>query len=127
MKKALAALCLLLMPSFAFAGDKKAPNPADYPLTAHVVLSRATLPPNVGVQTIEAVIDGKEVVLEGGSFGVLALGDYKARISEGSYSSTKPNAYDTYIKYELLFPDGHTRSYQLIGLGFGGEAAAAKP
>jgi hypothetical protein len=118
MKIALLSLALCLAAVTASAGDKK---PADYPLTAHVLLSRNT----AGGQTqwLDAVIDGRQVELEGQSGGVLALGDYKARILKGSYTETRPNSYDTYLQYEFLFPDGHTRPYFLVGLETTGATA----
>ena len=118
MKSFLLVLCLCLIPSVALAGDKP---PKDYPLTAHVVASHNSVGANI--QLLEAVIDGKQVTLFGNAMGVLALGDYKARVSSGSYTQTTPNAYDLRITYEFLFPDGHSRTYRLTGLGFPGPAS----
>jgi len=108
------AILVLLLPATLLARAKDpVPNPADYTLTAHVTASHGLNQ----LQDLQAVIDGRQVQLQGLSFGTLALGDYKARISKGGYSATKPNAYDLQITYEFLFPDGHTRPYALVGLG----------
>ena len=112
-----AVVFLALLPALALAGDKQPPNPADYPLAVHVVASRALFTNNQSIQQLFAVVDGRQVELEGSSAGVLALGDYKARLI-GSYTPTKPNAYDIRVAYEFLFPDGHTRPYGVTGLGF---------
>jgi hypothetical protein len=125
MKKALLArltLCLLLLPSFAFAGDKKAANPADYPLIVHVVASYnrgVGIAPIVDqLQTIDAVIDGKSVELQTPSRtnGVLALGDYKAKLIHTYIPVKNPGAYDIDQTYQLLFSDGRTRDFVLVGL-----------
>jgi hypothetical protein len=38
--------------------------------------------------------------------GVLALGDYKARIATSVHGPRNPNTYDIYKGYDLLMPDG---------------------
>jgi hypothetical protein len=119
-----AVVLLALLPTLALAGDKQPPSPAEYPLTVHVVASRVLYLNNQSVQQLFAVVDGRQVELEGTSAGVLALGDYKARL-DGSFTPTKPNAYDIKVAYEFLFPDGHTRPYGVVGLGFVCPAATA--
>ena len=115
MRNTLFALTLFLSPVLALAGTRQAPNAADYPLTAHVVVSR-NLPVRSNSQELEAIIDGKQVVLFGNSMGVLALGDYKARIASGSL--VNPISQDVSLTYEFLLPNGHKRTYILVGFGF---------
>jgi hypothetical protein len=114
MKKVLLGL-LLMQATVLMAATK--PNPADYTVTAHVVASHS----GGQIQLIYAMIDGQEVELQGNSLGVLALGDYSARLLKTDHS---PNTYDMYLTYEFLFPDGHTRPYLLIGFGPGDGVAA---
>jgi hypothetical protein len=49
--------------------------------------------------------------------GLLALGDYPARVSAKVKSPVTPNAYDIYQGYDLLMPDGKVRAYTVTRLG----------
>ncbi|MBS1799821.1 MAG: hypothetical protein JSS95_08355 [Acidobacteria bacterium] len=103
-------LCIMLLcTSFAIA----APNPSDYNVNVHVVESKTRYYPNPvrGYQQITVVIDGYKYELEALSEGVLALGDYKAKLTE-----TSKNGYDINRTYTFLLPDGKTRDFNLSGI-----------
>jgi hypothetical protein len=122
MKKVGFVFALLSTTLLWAASDK--PNPADFTVKVHVVSSGSKeICGSAGVscrmfQVLETVIDGQPVQLEGFSEGVLALGDYPARISAAIHSVSKhPNNYDIYRGYDLLMPDGTTRTYTVTRLG----------
>jgi hypothetical protein len=113
MKKIL--LSLLLCTTFAVAST---PDPAAYTITVHVIASTSRGisegQNNYGgneEQRLQVVIDGKKYELQGFSRGVLALGDYKAKLTE-----THRNSYDINQAYQFLMPDGKTRNFTLIGI-----------
>ena len=119
MKKLVLALLLMQTPIVFAAADK--PNPADYTVTVHVV-SSASLLGGSGTNTftyqmIEAVIGNETLQLRGGSEGVLALGDYSARVSASVHGPKDPNTYDVYRGYDFLMPDGKVRTYVVTRLG----------
>lgn len=118
--KKLALVLLLLLPATAFAAHPK-PNPADFTLKVHVISSAALRGWSYGsvdnYQVLEAVIDNQPVQLQGYSLGVLALGDYPARISTKVHGPRNPNTYDIYRGYDLLMPDGTSRTYTVTRLG----------
>jgi len=102
---------LLLCSAIAFAQSS---NPADYTITVHVTASRISRPINQAGQAgqqIQVVIGGKKYELQGLSDGVLALGDYKAKLKE-----IHRNSYDIYKTYEFLMPDGKIRNFNLSGI-----------
>lgn len=114
MKAPLILVAALMATTTVFA--QQPPAPAGFPVTVHVVYSRSLL--TEGVQQIETEIDGQPVELQALSQGVLALGDYPARISTKVRApSHDPNSYDIYKGYDLLLPDGKTRTYTVIGMG----------
>lgn len=119
--KWLSALLLTLVSSAAFA-QKGTPNAVDFPLTIHVLYSRAVPSGQLAgsaystYQEFETVINGQRVELIYPSAGVLALGDYPARAFTHPTTS-HPNSYDVYQGYDLLMPDGKVRSYTVVGLG----------
>lgn len=120
MNKLALALCLLL-PAAAFAASPK-PNPADFTLKVHVISSAARQQWEDGLlwpyQVLETVIDKEPVELQGNSQGVLALADYPARLSRKVHApNSHPNTYDIYRGYDLLMPDGTTRTYTVTRLG----------
>lgn len=97
-------------------------SPADFPITIHVVASHSRVLVYSGlsnyIQYIETVIDNQPVELGCNSEGVLALGDYQARVSTKIHSpSKKPNSYDIYRGYDLLMPDNVIRTCEVTGLG----------
>lgn len=118
MKKLALALLLLFTPA-ALAAEK--PNPADFTITIHVITSASrwqndgTL--NDSLQILETTIDNQPVELTGNSMGVLALGDYKARIAASVHGPRNPNTYDIYKGYDLLMPDGTYRTYGITRIG----------
>jgi hypothetical protein len=105
---------LLLAPTTVFAATTK-PNPADYPVRVHVVGSQGS---GLGTyQHVEAIIDGKQVELQAATRGLLVLGDYQAQPKPGVHPPKDSNGHDIYQAYELLFSDGTTRYYEVVGLG----------
>ena len=116
--KKLALAALLLLPATIFAASTKS-NRADFPLTVLVVSSawRMGYGNTASYQTLETVIDNQSVELQDSTTGVLALGDYPARISPKIHGPKNPNTYDIYRGYDLLMPDGTTRTYTVTGLG----------
>ena len=115
--KKLALALLLLLSTTAFAAADK-PNSADFTAKVHVISSAfVQTGDNLYGQVLETTIDGQPVQLRGISAGVLALGDYPARISPKIHGPKNPNTYDIYRGYDLLMPDGTTRTYTVTGLG----------
>jgi hypothetical protein len=110
------ALLLLLLPALAPFAISQKPDPKDFPIVVHVVFTRAVF--TSPYQQIEAIIDGQRVELIGPSLGMLALGDYPARVTPKVHGPKKnPNSYDIYKGYEFLMPDGKLRTYQLTAMG----------
>jgi hypothetical protein len=109
------ALMFLLLQTTLLLAASAAPNPADFPVKVHVVFSRYVT--STAYQQIEAVIDGQRVELTGLSLGVLALGDYSARISTKVHGPKNPNTYDIYKGYDFLMADGKIRTYQVTAMG----------
>jgi hypothetical protein len=117
MKIALFAI-FLLAPVLALA-DK--PNPADYTIAVHVQSSRFVdqcSSDDKGsmcfmILSLSVLIDGKKVELDDQSPSkeVIVPGDYKARILKEDTS----HSYEYSRTYELLFPDGATRKYNVVG------------
>jgi hypothetical protein len=113
------AIAFLLLQTTFLLGASGKPNPADFPVKVHVVFSRYVLTAGFD-QQIEALIDGERVELMGPGYGVLALGDYPARIAPkplGRGRKITTNTYDIYKAYEFLMPDGKTRTYQVTAMG----------
>ena len=118
MKRSATLLLSLLLSPWLLAQAPPA-NPAAFPLTVHVLYSRAVVgDTGLSGQQLETVIDGQQVELYSVSKGVLALGDYPAVLSTKVRAPTsRPNSYDLYRGYDLLMPDGKTRTYTVSGLG----------
>jgi hypothetical protein len=91
------------------------PNPADFPITVHVVYSRS--PISGGEQRIDVQIDGQTVELTSNASGVLKLGDYPARISPKVNAPKNWSPYDLYKGYDFLMPDGKVRTYYVTAMG----------
>jgi hypothetical protein len=100
---------LLLLPTFAHASD---PKPTDYTITVHVSASHIAFA-GTGVQDLDVVIGAKkyELISDRAVGQLLALGDYKAKLVKDDHKTT----YDSYQVYEFLFPDGKTRSFDVVG------------
>lgn len=124
MKKVGIAILLLIS---ALAWGK--PNPANYTVAVHVQSSQLVTACDDWVtkaicglkQHLQVVIDGKKFELNsnGNSETLLRTGDYKARllVDDQESTDTPPPAYEIRITttYELLFPDGKTRKYRVVG------------
>jgi hypothetical protein len=112
----------LLLPS-ACSAQAKSSNPADFPLTVHVVWSSTQYCayPVVGLvmcQRLSVSIDGKPAeLLSNNASGILALGDYKARSIPMPKTPKKHADYDLFLAYEILLPDGATRQFGVAALG----------
>jgi hypothetical protein len=119
MKKALFAI-LFLIPTMVCA-EKAKPNPSDYTVAVHVQSSRLVLfcgdvTGGSSVcsweQHLSVIIDGKKFEIQPQvAKNLLRVGDYKAKIVKDE----TPNAYEYFRVYELLFPDGQTRQYSVVG------------
>jgi len=115
--KTLAVALLLLQPIAVLASADK-PNPADFPIKIHVISSSSQALNNVSyVQVLETTIDGQPTELTGNGGGVLAPGDYSARLNPDVQGPGDAMSYDVYRGYYLLLPDGKTRKYKVTGLG----------
>lgn len=116
-------LVFVLLTTTALLASTDKPNPADFPVKVNVVSSGSNeICPGSSVcstfQVLETVIDGQPAELQAWSGGLLALGDYPARISAAIHSRSKhPNSYDIYRGYDLLMPDRTTRTYTVTRLG----------
>jgi hypothetical protein len=115
---------LILLSSVTVFGQEAKPNPVDYKINVHVRSSR--LGGNCGVvmnggnncsanQQLSVEIDHKtyDLTSQGlyAHFGLLRTGNYKARLLKED--TRLDNEYTR--TYELLFPDGRTRKYQVTG------------
>lgn len=107
----------LALAAAAHAADTKN-NPADYTLPVHI--SASTYAVNALGEIVTATIDGKHYQLEGPtssarSFmhgnGLINPGDYHAKLSTDEH---KPS-YESLQQFEILFPDGTTRKFSVIG------------
>lgn len=97
---------------------------ADYPVSVHVTTSR--MGKDCGevtkgssgckvTQVLDVVIDGTKYELQAETLlakGVVALGDYKARL----VSDKKKPTNEIMRQYELQFPDRSTRKFEVIGV-----------
>ena len=90
------------------------PKEAQYNVNVHVVASRSVLHSEKSprYQHLNVTIDGKNYELESvlGVWGILAIGDYKARVEDGHHDD-----HDSEKVYEFVFPDGKTREYLVVG------------
>ena len=113
---------LSLTSAFAIGGKKQVPNAGNFPILVHVVYAR--------VNTAYAFVDGQPVeltALSNSGVGLLAAGDYKARILKDFQQIGKPNGFDLFLGYELVLPDNTTRQYKVIGLGAKGGTFPGAP
>jgi hypothetical protein len=79
-------ISLLTLPFIPLA--RATPGPADYPITVHVSSSEW----NANWLQLNVTIDGKKYLLSGPYNGVLAPGDYKAKLVTDTHKTT----YETY-------------------------------
>jgi hypothetical protein len=131
-KRKILAAILLFSSGLCWAAK---PNPSDYAVTVHVQSSQlvSVCYDVFGKNYCEirlhlnVLIDGKKYVLEGkplvenlDSSGVLRIGDYKASLVVayktrlGGDDAPVPDYVDR-RKYEILLPDGKTHEFQLVG------------
>lgn len=102
-----AVLVVFLLCSLPVFAQSKDPG---YDIQAHIVESHI----DSGAQYLTAVINGSKYELKSAntaSKGVVALGDYKAKLIA---QQQKPTHEFTKI-YNLLFPDGSFRAFLVIG------------
>lgn len=102
--KPVALFVLVLISTFLWA----VPNPDEYPINVHVTSSCFVASPgifdgSVTVQKLSVIIDGKkyELTALATKAGLLALGDYKARLIQDEHKT----AYESSQAYEFSFPD----------------------
>ena len=110
-------LVVLLLSAFSFAANK--PNPSDYNVDVHVSASVAQVTNGFGYSFLNVVIAGKnyQLLAERGDVNrkaltILALGDYKAKL----VTDERDTAYQSIQIYELLFPDGKTAKFDVVGV-----------
>lgn len=96
---------------------------ADYSIKVHVTASRigtdcgSVTNGNSGcksVQQISAMVDGVKYEMESETFfpkGIVALGDYEAKLVDDQQKPTREFS----RSYDLMFPDGSTRKFRVIG------------
>ncbi len=119
MKSALFVI-FLMVPALALAVKPK-PNPADYTIVVHVRSAKLV---NTRDTDFEKSICNAElrlvVLINGNKFelqdqrancSVIHVGDYKAKIAKEDTS----HSYSYTRSYEILFPDGSTRTYRVVG------------
>lgn len=118
------AWLLLLLSIFGSSGIAQTKNQAEYTLSVHVVSSQIVQvcgSVNFGssgcylAQQLAVTTNGKRYDLQAthksGGKGVLAIGDYKARVTK----EERPSSWELLRTYELLLPDNTTRSFTLVG------------
>lgn len=125
MKKLALALMLLTLPSLYAA----APDPAAFPMKIHITSSALRTEYNGNFtmthQVIQTVIDGQQVELTANAAGVLALGDYPARVSTGIHAPKGWSDYDIVKGYDFLMPDGKIRTFSITAISESSAPAAA--
>jgi hypothetical protein len=118
--KKLALALVLLQTSFLLAAADK-PNPTDFPMTIHILSSECHTGYGNGLtytyQVVHVVIDGQPLELTANAGGVLALGDYPARVSPSIHSPKSWSAYDIVKGYDFLMPDSKTRTFVITAMG----------
>jgi len=114
---ALVSCLVLACARCAFAADAKG-NAADYPLAVHVSAS-AYAPTSNLYQTLTAAIGNMHYQLLGltcGSklcshaSGLINPGDYHAKLIQDEHKTS----YESLQQFEILFPDGSTRRFDVI-------------
>lgn len=101
------ALAVLLLTLSAWANSN--PNPADYPLTVHVISCHFY--PSGGL-VLETTINGTKYTLWDNWTQLLRPGDYKAKLVKDKHE----NLYQFSAEYELLYPDGKTEHFHVYGI-----------
>ena len=95
-------------------------NPADYPLAVHISASTYATTANTLFEIVTATIDGKHYQLQGPTSsarafsrgnGLIDPGDYHAKLTTDEHKTS----YESAQQFEILFPDGSTRKFGVIG------------
>jgi hypothetical protein len=114
-KKITVAVLPLLLSVYAWGGPRPnmaEPNPADYTITVHVSACHLSFVSLNALQNLDVVINGNKYELQAVSNdGVLALGDYKAKLVQDLHKT----AYESSQTYEFLFSDMKVRKFSVIG------------
>ena len=119
-----AAVFALCLTSSTLYAATPAADPSQFTVKIHVLYSQVILNPDGkfapdSKQQLDASIGTQQVRLlsEDNLTAVLAAGDYLAKgPTQQKHRSSKAN-YDLAQAYELLLPDGQTRTYDVVGLG----------
>lgn len=111
MKNVILSFLVVLVTSHAAA---MAPKKGKYPITVHV--SSSLIHSNyrpLPILQLDVTIDGRKYVLQDTSvsYKLIVLGDYPARLVKDAH----PTAYEYSQTYQLLFPDGKTRDFIVVG------------
>jgi hypothetical protein len=110
---------ILAFATQAHAADAKA-NPADYPLAVHISASTYVSAANALEEIVTATIDGKHYQLQGPTSsarvfthpnGLINPGDYRGKLS----MEERKTSYESLQQFEILFPDGTTRKFGVLG------------
>ena len=108
--------CLTL----AVTNPARAADPADYPLSLHISASTYGSPANPLFELVTATVGGKHYQLQGPTSsakifthgnGLINPGDYRAKLSMDEHKTS----YESLQQFEILFPDGTTRKFTVIG------------
>ena len=108
---------MLAAPSWVLGQSK-----GEYTIPVHVTESHIGLSCTItkgdssckSTQVFTAQIEGKKYQLESETFfskGLVALGDYYAKLADHKEKPTK----EFTRSYDLMFPDGSTRTFNVIG------------
>jgi hypothetical protein len=126
MRKLVLALMLLQTSCLLAATDK--PNPADFPMKIHITSSALRMQYANGLtytyQVLQTFLDGQQVELSASAGGVLALGDYPARVSTSVHAPKGWSSYDLVKGYDFLMPDGKIRTFSVSAISEAGAPAA---
>jgi hypothetical protein len=108
---------LIVVCAHSAAGAEAKNDPSQYPVTVHVSAAASASPSNYAVEILTVTIDGKHYQLAGSGFsgkvccsGLINLGDYHAKLMKDQHKTS----YESLQQYEILFPDGSTRKFDVI-------------
>lgn len=115
-------VALLFVSAMVLASPANAQKTSDYAIKVHVSASHIGYTCGVlngdssckSVQQVTAIIDGAKYELQSETFfpkGIVALGDYQAKLVSDEQKLT----HEFTRTYELMFPDGSTRKFRVIG------------
>ncbi len=113
---------LLIVSASVLSAPTYAQKNADYPIKVHVAASHIGTDCGVtkgdssckSVQQVTVTIDGAHYELQSETFfpkGIVALGDYQAKLTDDQQKPTQ----EFTRTYDLMFPDGSTRKFRVIG------------